>query len=144
MALSLFRDGKNLTSIFRTLYNQFQCAQLAFRFHLSVKMISMSKFAALLACLCVLVLATSAGKDADDRQVNTKDGFKNETPSDVNEKDGVTRRRRADDVDLAALQTIVQQQAATIQQMESRLTATQNEITTLKQSLPSTFSAGQI
>ena len=104
----------------------------------------MSKFAALLACLCVLVLATSAGKDADDRQVNTKDGFKNETPSDVNEKDGITRRRRADDVDLAALQTIVQQQAATIQQMESRLTATQNEITTLKQSLPSTFSAGQI
>ena len=104
-------------------------------------MIPVSHFAILLACLCALAFVAS-GKDADE--VKRTEGFLKEALGDVNEKHDITRRRRNDDVDLHALQTIVQQQAATIQQMQSQLTASQNEISSLKNSLPLTFSPGKI
>ena len=104
-------------------------------------MILASHFAILLACLCALAFVAS-GKDADE--VKRTEGFLKEALDDVNEKHDITRRKRNDDVDLRALQTIVQQQAATIQQMQSQLTASQNEISSLKNSLPSTFSPGKI
>ena len=104
-------------------------------------MILASHFAILLACLCALAFVAS-GKDADE--VKRTEGFLKEALDDVNEKHDITRRKRNDDVDLRALQTIVQQQAATIQQMQSQLTASQNEISSLTNSLPSTFSPGKI
>lgn len=104
-------------------------------------MIPASHFAVLLACLCALAFVVS-GKDADE--VKRTEGFLKEALGDVSEKHDITRSRRNDDADLRALQTIVQQQAATIQQMQSQLTASQNEISSLKNSLPSTFSPGKI
>lgn len=51
--------------------------------------------------------------------------------------------KKSDDLDIAALKTIVEQQAARMATLEGELTAVKNEVTGIKNGLPRSFQQGK-